>query len=124
MELFWSRYALEWHLQHKPLIEQKMLLRTIHKQTLESEQNVKFKGFLLNSVYQIRIKFRLLKIFLATHRQIFEVWDYSHSFVCSVNNGHFRLCGAFLCRFVSQISVVSTVYKKIVVSDYTFLGTR
>ena len=50
---------------------------------------------------------------------------YSHSFVWSVNDGHFRLCGAFLCRFVSQISVVSTVYReivvKIVVSDFLWL---
>ena len=40
---------------------------------------------------------------------------HSHSFVCSVNSVICGLCGAFLCRFVSQISVVSTVYREIVV---------
>ena len=47
-----------------------------------------------------------------------DAWSvYSHSFVCSVNSVICGLCGAFLCRFVSQISVVSTVYKEIVVKN-------
>ena len=44
------------------------------KQTPESEQKRPIQGFPFKiSCNQIRIKFRLLKNFLATHRQKFEV---------------------------------------------------
>ena len=50
---------------------------------------------------------------------------YSHSFVYSVNSVIWGLFRAILCRFVSQISVVSTVYREIVVksvvSDFLWL---
>ena len=64
-------------------------------------------------------------VLFGIHQIVFSQKYYSHSFVCVVNSVIWGLFRAILFRFVSQISVVSTVYReivvKIVVSDFLWL---